>query len=92
MGKHDKHIVTSTEEFLMATAEKLRNENATLKATIRAMERDAARQDRAYDRVTDRDAEVIAEKDATIARLEKKIADLYSTMGRMAEARYVGRE
>lgn len=72
MGKHDKEVLMNWDEetndnYTKAENQKLRSENERLKAIIKAMERDAARVDRQYDRASDRTDEIIAKKDKEIA-------------------------
>jgi len=73
MGKHDK---STDNEFYEARIKRLEAEKAELARTVRALERDLARADRAYDRNTEEVDDIIAEKDAEIAMLNLKILKL----------------
>lgn len=63
-------------DYLIAENRKLKAENERLKTLISALERDAARMDRAYDRNSEKVDDIIAEKDAKIAMLNMKILKL----------------
>jgi len=59
MGKHDKVIEKSSEEFTENRIKNLEAENATLKNTIKALESDNARLERANERAEKRAADTI---------------------------------
>ena len=61
------------DEFYKARIQKLETENAELKNTVKALEKEVARMDRVYDRTADRIDDVIAEKDELIAKLKDAI-------------------
>lgn len=72
MGKHDKESLFKWDEptggsYTEAENKKLRAENERLKTIIKAMEKDAARMDKAYDRTSDKTDSIIAQKDKEIA-------------------------
>jgi len=68
MGKHDKVIEKSSEEFTSNRIKNLEAENATLKNTIKALESDNARLERANERAEKRAADTI---DSLKAEVEK---------------------
>ena len=73
MGKHD---IKEDNSYFEARIKRLEAENAELRKTVHALERDLARMDRAYDRSSERVDDIIAEKDAEIAMLNLKILKL----------------
>lgn len=73
MGKHD---IKEDNSFYKERIKKLEAENATLKNTVIALERDLSRMDRVYDNSADRSSEIIAQKDAEIESLKAKIVRL----------------
>ena len=73
MGKHD---IKEDNSYFEARNKRLEAENAELRKTVHALERDLARMDRVYDNSADRSSEVIANKDAEIELLRAKIVKL----------------
>jgi len=76
MGKHDKAVFSwdaPETSFLEAENKRLKAENEKLKNTVRALERELNRMDRANDAVADKSCEVIIAKDALIAKLKEAL-------------------
>ena len=75
MGKHD---IKEDNSYFEARIKRLEAENAELRKTVHALERDLSRMDRVYENSADRSSEVIADKDAEIELLRAKIVKLVS--------------
>ena len=83
MGKHDKHIETSSEEFLQNRIEKMSNENKELRKeldfaneTIKRLQEQCSRMSKWISEIEAAAQDRLAEKDAHIAQLEAKIVKL----------------
>ena len=73
MGKHD---IREDNSYYLERIKKLEAENASLRNTVKALERELKRMDRVYDNSADRSSEVIAQKDAEIELLRAKLMRL----------------
>ncbi len=88
MGKHDKHIETSSEEFLQYRIKKMSNENKELRKeldfaneTIKRLQEQCARMSKWASEIEASAQDRLEEKDARIKNLER-------AMSRMAEEIY----
>ena len=73
MGKHD---IREDNSYYLERIKKLEAENASLRNTVKALERELKRMDRVYDNSADKSSEVIAQKDAEIELLRAKLMRL----------------
>ena len=90
MGKHDKHIVTSSEEFLQNRIEKMSNENKELRKELDFANETIKRLQEQCSRMSKWVSEIEANADDKVTELEAENAKLRGKILTLVDD-YVGR-
>lgn len=90
MGKHDKHIVTSSEEFLQNRIEKMSNENKELRKELDFANETIKRLQEQCSRMSKWVSEIEANADDKVTELEAENAKLRGKILKLVDD-YVGK-
>lgn len=86
MGKHDKHIETSSEEFLQNRIEKLNNENKELRKELNFANETIKRLQEQCSRMSKWASEIEANAEDKVSELEAENAKLRGKIVRLVES------